>query len=80
MIVNPVIAFTPFGGVRIAMTDMDLDRNKCPFLRADCKCNIYENRPNVCRKWEKSQNYLVSILRRANLDGDRDYLLSSSLV
>ena len=50
MIVNPVIAFTPFGCVRIAMTDMDFDKNKCPFLRADYKCNIYENRPNVCRK------------------------------
>lgn len=51
MIVNPVIDFTPFGCVRIAMTNMDLDKNKCPFLRADRRCNIYENRPNVCRKF-----------------------------
>ena len=50
MIVNPVITFTPFGCVRIAMTDMDFGRNKCPFLRPDCRCNIYENRPDVCRK------------------------------
>lgn len=49
-IVNPVIGFTPFGGVKIVMTSWDLDKNKCPFLRADCKCNIYENRPDVCRK------------------------------
>ena len=25
--------------------------NKCPFLRADYKCNIYENRPEVCRQF-----------------------------
>ena len=51
MIVNPVIGYTPFGGVRIAMTNWDLDKNKCPFLRADRRCNIYENRPYVCRKF-----------------------------
>lgn len=51
MIVNPVLGFTPFGAVRITMTDWDLDKNKCPFLRADRRCNIYENRPDVCRKF-----------------------------
>lgn len=50
-IVNPIIGFTPFGGVVIAMTSWDIERNKCPFLRKDCKCNIYENRPDVCRKF-----------------------------
>ena len=50
-IVNPVLGFTPFGGVRIAMTDWNLDKNKCPFLRSDRKCNIYENRPEICRKF-----------------------------
>ena len=50
-IVNQVIGFTPFGGVRIAMTSWDIDKNKCPFLRKDFKCNIYENRPVVCRKF-----------------------------
>ena len=24
-------------------------KNKCPFLRHDRTCNIYENRPEVCR-------------------------------
>lgn len=24
-------------------------KNKCPFLRHDCTCNIYENRPEICR-------------------------------
>lgn len=23
--------------------------NRCPFLRADYRCNIYEQRPSVCR-------------------------------
>lgn len=50
-IVNPVIGFTPFGGVKISMTSWDVNENKCPFLRSDMKCNIYESRPNVCRKF-----------------------------
>lgn len=25
--------------------------NKCPFLKDDCTCNIYEYRPDVCRKF-----------------------------
>jgi len=51
LIVNPVIGFAPFGTIKITMTDWNLDNNKCPFLRADFKCNIYENRPDVCRKF-----------------------------
>ena len=27
----------------------DIFKNKCPFLRHDCTCNIYENRPEICR-------------------------------
>ena len=27
----------------------DVLRNKCPFLRHDFKCDIYEDRPEVCR-------------------------------
>ena len=27
----------------------DFMKNKCPFLRHDRTCNIYENRPEVCR-------------------------------
>lgn len=50
-IVNPVIGFAPFGVVRISITSWNLDNNKCPFLRSDFKCNIYEDRPDVCRKF-----------------------------
>jgi Fe-S-cluster containining protein len=48
-IVNPVIGHTDFFGVDLVLTNEDIEKNKCPFLRADCRCNIYENRPDVCR-------------------------------
>ena len=50
-IITPVIVTLPFGaGVR-SFTDYDTLQNKCPFLRQNFKCNIYENRPEVCRKF-----------------------------
>ncbi len=49
-IVTPVVGtMTVFGAV-LALTGNKIKSNKCPFLRADYKCNIYENRPDVCRK------------------------------
>lgn len=33
----------------VAWTDNDIEKNKCPFLREDCRCNIYEMRPHICR-------------------------------
>ena len=50
-IVNKVLFILPMHGAQVAFTDEDPGRNKCPFLRADYKCNIYENRPDVCRKF-----------------------------
>lgn len=32
-------------------TSFDSKNNKCPFLRKDCKCNIYEDRPDICRRF-----------------------------
>lgn len=52
-IVNKVLFTIPAGDGVIAFTvenPFDLGSNKCPFLRIDSKCNIYENRPDVCRK------------------------------
>lgn len=66
MIVNPVITFIPFGCIRIAMTDMDPDKNKCPFLRADRRCNIYENRPDVCRKFGEIPELPCKFLKESN--------------
>lgn len=53
-IVNPVQFVAPMGPGRhgfavVAFTDERVERNKCPFLRHDFKCNIYDNRPEVCR-------------------------------
>lgn len=35
----------------LTITNGDPAENKCPFLRDDCKCNIYEHRPAVCRRF-----------------------------
>lgn len=50
-IVNPIINTEVIGphGAVLAQTDYDFMHNKCPFLRHDCKCNIYDDRPEVCR-------------------------------
>lgn len=51
-IVNPVLFVLPLvGSVPVAFTNEKPELNKCPFLRKDLKCNIYENRPEVCRKF-----------------------------
>ena len=48
--VNPVLGVVPILGAMVPLTGASLEKNKCPFLRADFLCNIYENRPEVCRK------------------------------
>ena len=50
-IVNPVLYIVPMFGRNVAFTAEKMEDNKCPFLRHDFKCNIYENRPDVCRKF-----------------------------
>lgn len=47
---------TPIAGLRyiagnaeIPVTNEQVSKNKCPFLRDDFKCNIYHERPEVCR-------------------------------
>lgn len=39
----------------VPITDAVWNKNKCPFLTAEFKCNIYENRPEVCRLMGESQ-------------------------
>lgn len=58
-IVNPVVDMMPLGHAILPFTVPVIDHqdlilnsmlnNKCPFLRKDYRCNIYENRPEVCR-------------------------------
>lgn len=55
-IINPIISIEPIGvsdeynGFNVlAITDTRPAKSKCPFLRKDYLCNIYENRPELCR-------------------------------
>ncbi len=48
-IVTPVIGFYFLNGAKVAVTNQDWQQNKCPFLTEECKCNIYESRPEICR-------------------------------
>lgn len=56
-VVNKVIATSPmpvnpeFPPSVAVETSEKIADNKCPFLRADYKCNIYEHRPLICRKF-----------------------------
>lgn len=63
-IVNPVIDIVWFGGVRLTITSTNMDSNKCPFLRRDFKCNIYENRPDVCRKFGETDKLPCKFMRK----------------
>lgn len=48
-IVSEVLYVMPLFGAVVPFTNDRPELNKCPFLRRDLKCNIYENRPEVCR-------------------------------
>lgn len=65
-IVNPIlISLPPMKGredmpeSQVFFTDCDLSRNKCPFLRHDCKCNVYGDRPEICRRFGESDDPLL---------------------
>ncbi len=49
-IVNRVLFTLPVFGAVVPFTGKDMQSNRCPFLRQELKCNIYENRPDICRK------------------------------
>lgn len=54
-IINPIIGrkllhpHPQLGYSEAITTNVDIDKNKCPFLRGDYKCNVYEYRPQICR-------------------------------
>lgn len=55
-IINPIVYTESLGPAVVAFTVeiknlLDIGKNKCPFLRDDYKCNIYDNRPDVCHKF-----------------------------
>ena len=33
----------------VPIVDEDFHKNVCPFLKTNCKCAIYDKRPNICR-------------------------------
>ena len=50
-IVNKILSTKYIGkGVVVYITNEVWKENKCPFLRKDCLCNIYENRPYICKR------------------------------
>lgn len=42
------------------VTDYDPNRNKCPFLTDKCRCNIYDRRPPICRKFGNGTEPLLT--------------------
>ena len=48
-IVTPVRFTLPLGRAKVAFTHDEPSLNRCPFLRLDFRCNIYDQRPEVCR-------------------------------
>ncbi len=56
-IVNPVITIKPLGFAKgklfgFPITNLrNLMENKCPFLTPTNTCNIYENRPQICKEY-----------------------------
>ena len=63
-IVNKVLYTTQLMTGIVAFTNPDPNKNKCPFLRADCKCNIYENRPEVCRLFGTIEKLKCSYIKK----------------
>ncbi len=61
-VVNPIIATKPmgfnkkFGGRNVLpFTDLNPYKNKCPFLTLTNRCNIYEDRPALCKLFGSSK-------------------------
>lgn len=43
----------------IVYTADNYNDNKCPFLRDDYKCNVYDNRPTICRLFGEKNHPLL---------------------
>lgn len=63
-IVNPVLFTLPLGLALVAYTNEKPMLNKCPFLRKDFKCNIYDNRPDVCRKFGQIEELPCKFIKK----------------
>lgn len=48
------------------------EKGKCVFQRDDYRCNIYEDRPNICRKFgNEEHHFLICLYQRK--DGSRRF-------
>jgi Fe-S-cluster containining protein len=45
--------------IAIGEIDPELKSHRCPFLTYDLKCNIYEDRPFVCREFGKESHLMM---------------------
>lgn len=82
-IVNPVKEIIVMDDTKMCypITDYNPDLNKCPFLTENCKCNIYDRRPPICRKFGNGSEPLLTCAflvpeeqRKAVLDGYKSTL------
>ena len=62
-IVNPVLFTLPQGTATVAFTNEKPALNRCPFLRRDFRCNIYEHRPDVCRKFGEMEKLKCKFIK-----------------
>lgn len=61
-IVNPVKEIIVMDDTKMCypITDHNPDLNKCPFLTENCKCNIYDRRPPICRRFGDGSEPLLT--------------------
>lgn len=66
-IVNPVIKILVLDDENMKsnlmcypITDENPEKNKCPFLTENCKCNIYDRRPPICKKFGNGTEPLLT--------------------
>lgn len=65
-IVTPILTYIrpPGRNLVVPITNADWEQNKCPFLRADYRCNVYEIRPTVCRMMAQVPTMSCPLLKR----------------
>lgn len=61
-IVNPVKEIIVMDDTKMCypITDHNPDLNKCPFLTENCRCNIYDRRPPICRRFGDGSEPLLT--------------------
>lgn len=61
-IVNKILELVVLDDTKMcyAITDHNPDKNKCPFLTNKCKCNIYDRRPEICKRFGDGSEPLLT--------------------